>query len=368
MKITIARAMASLSKHRPIFHSEADFQHALAWELRHIDSSLDIRLEVPLPLNSERRYVDLIVRSGERVVYLELKYKTREARHHYKGELFELKNQGATDQGAYDILKDLCRIENFVGKTPNSEGFVIVVSNDSRYWAQPPSRSKPSIDEQFKLTDNRLFQGTLRWHPSAGQGSIKGREQPIQLRQSYTAHWSDYTQEPESFRSLCFHVDGLDHAGADAEMLKEPSQDTIIAKRDVRRLLAPDLEPPEAPQKQVGTPPDARPSNWQLVLETLMKLDGPASLEHIRDRFAVDHPGRNPCNVRHELVLMAVNHPKRIHYGQARKPRLTTSNHPVDRLFRLPDGRFEIYSPDKHGIWEIYQDSSGKSAVRQAEV
>lgn len=31
---SINTAMASLAKGRPIFHSEADFQHALAWQLQ----------------------------------------------------------------------------------------------------------------------------------------------------------------------------------------------------------------------------------------------------------------------------------------------------------------------------------------------
>jgi len=367
MKNTITQAMTSLAKRRPIFHSEADFQHALAWELRHIDSNLDIRLEVPFPLNSERRYVDVIIRSGDRIVYLELKYKTREARHHHKEELFELKNQGANDQGAYDILKDLGRIEDFVGRTPNSEGFVIVISNDSRYWSQPALRSKPSIDEEFKLTHNRKIQGTLRWRSSAGQGSIKGRELPIQLRQSYVARWGDYAAEPESFRSLCFHVGPFDETCAGAEIQQLPQPDLAIVAPDVKSISSPDRKVIPPKQQSARNARTERPSNWQVVLETLTKLGEPASLEQIRDRFAIDHPDRNPVNVRHELVLMAVNHPKRIHYSQAKKPRLTTSNNQVDKLFHLSDGRFEIYAPEKHGIWEIYHDPSGTPAVREAE-
>jgi hypothetical protein len=43
--ITLENTLPSLSRERPIFHSEADFQHALAWHIhpRHPDTR--VRLE-----------------------------------------------------------------------------------------------------------------------------------------------------------------------------------------------------------------------------------------------------------------------------------------------------------------------------------
>ena len=37
--------MSKLRKRRPIFHSEADFQHALAWEIHLANPSHQVRLE-----------------------------------------------------------------------------------------------------------------------------------------------------------------------------------------------------------------------------------------------------------------------------------------------------------------------------------
>jgi|GEM_PF-757140 len=360
MKKIIEQAMANLSHKRPIFHSEADFQHSLSWELRNIDPNLDIRLEVPFALNSERRYVDLIIRLADRVIFVELKYKTRESRHHLNGELFALKNQGAIDQGAYDILKDLWRIEQFVSKTPNSEGFVLVISNDSRYWSQPVVRAKPSIDEEFKLTNNRAFHGTLSWHSSAGSGSTKGREFPIKLRHTYIAEWRGYSTAPEIFQSLCFHIGSFAEVSDSSVEIDLHSNALATTAKDHEKKIP-------QPVKPVNSEQGRRPPNWQVVLEALTKLGGQASLAQIRDRFAIDNPDRKPVNARHELVLMSVNHPKRIHYGQAQKPRFTNTGHAVDKVFLREDGNYEFYAPEKHGVWEIYNAASGTPAVRQAE-
>ena len=47
MQIDIPKIMNELSKLRPIFHSEADFQHALAWEVHRCFPEAAIRLELP---------------------------------------------------------------------------------------------------------------------------------------------------------------------------------------------------------------------------------------------------------------------------------------------------------------------------------
>jgi hypothetical protein len=42
MIFEVAEILSRLAKKRPIFHSEADFQHALAWEVRgmHVDADI----------------------------------------------------------------------------------------------------------------------------------------------------------------------------------------------------------------------------------------------------------------------------------------------------------------------------------------
>jgi hypothetical protein len=40
--------MTSLAQSRPVFHAEADFQHAFAWELHKELPSAQVRLELPV--------------------------------------------------------------------------------------------------------------------------------------------------------------------------------------------------------------------------------------------------------------------------------------------------------------------------------
>jgi hypothetical protein len=46
--IEIDTVMARLAQRRPLFCSEADFQHELAYDLRRSDPDVNVRLEYPL--------------------------------------------------------------------------------------------------------------------------------------------------------------------------------------------------------------------------------------------------------------------------------------------------------------------------------
>lgn len=207
--IDISLVMHRLSCRRPIFHTEADFQHALAWELQKLDFTLDIRLEVPAIYKSQSRaFIDLVVRKGGITIFIELKYKTIKTSFELGGELFSLKNQGAQDQGSYDFLKDIARVESFVDNTKNSYGYVIILSNDKKYWSQRTSANP--IDLNFQLLDDHSVSGNLEWASHAGAGSIKGRESPIVLRGSYPVRWIGYSTidfpSPSQFRYLSLRI------------------------------------------------------------------------------------------------------------------------------------------------------------------
>ena len=67
--------LASLAKRRPIFHSEADFQHALAWEIQKQCPSANVRLEKRVSVDKTRLHLDLIVQSSSDEFVLELNTK-----------------------------------------------------------------------------------------------------------------------------------------------------------------------------------------------------------------------------------------------------------------------------------------------------
>lgn len=109
--IVIDDLMISLSRRRPLFCSEADFQHELAYEIRRNDPQLNVRLEWPLAPPA-RGAIDLVV-MGETRFALELKYLSKSFSAMIDGEPVTLKQHDAHDQRRYDVCKDVVRMEAF---------------------------------------------------------------------------------------------------------------------------------------------------------------------------------------------------------------------------------------------------------------
>lgn len=186
----IENTLRRLSKERPVFHSEADFQHALAWEIHRNDPSADLRLEINLPEIGNRAMADIFVRKDQGVYALELKYKTKLLNLSVRGENFRLLNHGAQDIGRYDFVKDIWRLERFV----NAIGYAIFLTNDDNYWKQ--TKRPTTADEMFRLHDQCRLQGSLQWGATTGKGIMKGRERALDLKNLYPMKWGRYSDLP----------------------------------------------------------------------------------------------------------------------------------------------------------------------------
>ena len=187
--IVVEELMAKLAQRRPVFCSEADFQHELAHEIRKTDDNLNVRLEWPLTVPA-RGAIDLIV-IGKTRVALELKYLSKSFCTTLDGESITLKQHGAHDQRRYDVCKDVMRMEAYSGATGFGAG-VLVLTNDPSYW-QDRAR-KDTVDAAFNLSHSRVLNGTLAWHELAKPGAIKNREAAIEIKGQYTLTWSDYNR------------------------------------------------------------------------------------------------------------------------------------------------------------------------------
>ena len=179
--------MAKLSRQRPVFHSEADFQHAFAWLVHTEMADYQVRLEFR-PDPHERVYLDMWIKNIN--LAIELKYKTRDATLTYEGERYNLLRQGAHDLGRYDFLKDVQRLENLQLQGVARAGLAIFLTNEHLYW-DPPGRPD-KVDRAFHLHDKRQIPGYLTWSPQAGPGTIRSREHPINLTGTYDLEWHDY--------------------------------------------------------------------------------------------------------------------------------------------------------------------------------
>ncbi len=210
LPLDIHTLLESLSRSRPIFHSEADFQHALAWKIHEIMPDSQIRLEYPFRHDGNPMYLDIWLPT-ERMA-IELKYLTRRLEQDYEGERFALKDQSAHDVRRYDFLKDVQRLESVVEHTeqPTRGGVAVLLTNDSAYSKSPTSRWETNNDAAFRLHEDRKATGNLVWSERTGQGTMKGREDPIRLSGSYSMHWRDYSRLGEGnnqqFRYLAVAV------------------------------------------------------------------------------------------------------------------------------------------------------------------
>lgn len=191
MILDIQGVMKALAAQRKVFHSEADFQHAFAWELHLRQPAASIRLEKPLRTASKNLHLDFLFEYAGKSVAVELKYKTRSLKLSMEGEDFHLSSHGAQDLGRYDFIKDICRLEEITSTFRECEGWAIMLTNDSAYWKTPINME--TVDGAFRLTEGKILRGDLAWTDRASAGTKKNRERVLSVAGKYTLEWADYS-------------------------------------------------------------------------------------------------------------------------------------------------------------------------------
>ncbi len=209
--VPLEAVLARLAALRPVFHSEADFQQAFAWQVRVQDPTVQVRLETR-PAAGMRLDLLLTSEDGARRTAVELKYLTRAWEGEVAGQRFELKDQGAQDIRAHDVVKDIVRVEKFVAAMPGSNGAVVCVGNDPSYW-NAPGHGRATNADAFRLHEGTVLNGRRAWGPLTGAGTSRRREEPLVLIGRYRMAWAAYSTVPGprgQFRTLVVEVpDGI---------------------------------------------------------------------------------------------------------------------------------------------------------------
>lgn len=204
----IELVLGKLKQKRSVFHSEADFQFALAWEIQSAYPDANVRLEY-CPVCSPNMHIDILVEIGDSIFPIELKYKTRKISAFVENESFSLKNQGAQDIARYDILKDLERLEFLMDNLPGySAGFAVWLTNDYTYWNKPVSKNK--VDSEFLIHEGSVKQGSMGWASHAGEGTTKGRIRPIPLKHAHTIRWKPFSLLNHETHNNCFQYAAIE--------------------------------------------------------------------------------------------------------------------------------------------------------------
>lgn len=214
-KQQLAAFMVPLASRRPIFHSEADFQHELAMDLDRAGYS--VRLEVPsvVMLNGEKGRMEIdicaIDPSTRDRTAIEVKYVTMPMVINLGGEGYNLRNNWGTNLSRFDCLADYQRVGSLCAGQQARFGFTIFMTNAEDAWAVDAGETH-IMAQQFSIHDGRVMAAgmALNWVPmNPAVGSVTRKRlppyTPITIPNAATCNWTDYSslQHPNGrFRFL----------------------------------------------------------------------------------------------------------------------------------------------------------------------
>ena len=193
MTLDIDGLMESLSKERPIFHFEADFQLALARHILKTMPGCRFRLEHPFSYGGKRNgHLDIWIPNKK--VAIELKYYPRKLKQCWNGEPFALKNQDALDVPRHGFLMDMQRLEYVVRDEdqPARAGFAVLLTNDPSIWEC--SENRTDNDSNFYLYEGRNIRGKLLWQKNKRPDEER---EPVCLEGCYKMRWKNYSKPTE---------------------------------------------------------------------------------------------------------------------------------------------------------------------------
>ena len=194
--------LTELSIKRPVFHSEADFQHEFALQIREHNPNCGIRLEYPIVLD-KRIYLDMLLLHPDRRIGVELKYITRLFNCAVDSEEFMLKDHSADDLRRYDFFKDVERLEALVKKNDLQRAYAIFLTNNPNFWRES---TRDTADKAFRMHENRVIQpgSLLSWGASASAGTTKGREAEFNIQGQHKFEWNNYSEIPNHSKNNIF--------------------------------------------------------------------------------------------------------------------------------------------------------------------
>jgi hypothetical protein len=188
----VERVVAALRTARPLFHSEADFQHAFAWEAHRAHPDAHIRLERRRSAESNER-LDLLLTVGKTAVAVELKYPVARLDAELDGEPFILRTQGAEDRMRFNYIWDLVRLERLVTAGTADVGAAVLLTNVSQLWG--PRVGGPAADTEFSFHEGVELAGRLGWGSSATwwQNTKPPLPEAVELTGRYHMRWRPYS-------------------------------------------------------------------------------------------------------------------------------------------------------------------------------
>ena len=195
---------AQLATHRPVFHSEADFQDELALKLSH--AGYRVRLEVPLTIQINGSYIEaqldlLVIDPDQQRTAIELKYVTAQRLIILEGETFNLKGNWGTNLSRFDGWADFRRVGAFVAAGHADKGFSVFLTSKEQPWNVDASQTD-NLGQQFSMHEGRDVRANtvLDWVGKVGVNNVRGKRlppySPIHATHRAVCSWKDYSDIP----------------------------------------------------------------------------------------------------------------------------------------------------------------------------
>ncbi|GGA80215.1 hypothetical protein [Ornithinibacillus halotolerans] len=286
-KINIQTLLTNLTKQRPIFHSEADFKHALAWTIQETYPESTIRLEKKIKANDRNIHLDILVNYQSKNYALVTYYKTKALECTIVGEDFTLSEQGDQVQGRYDVVKALENLEQLVQDRVVDQAVLIFLTNDAAYSTNFVG-SRITNDYDFRLHEGNELSGQLRWRETA---PTEDRASAITLDNHYQISWNPYSKIDSSFQgefhSLLLTVEGEEHDLQELEEKQEESQtnDIEIENRTIEEPEVIEEQKPEPiPEPILESHKENETPHWFTTFANKRLI--PSSQFDFRDKLA----------------------------------------------------------------------------------
>ncbi|MFD1046481.1 hypothetical protein ACFQ1S_13420 [Kibdelosporangium lantanae] len=204
--VDLEAAINALRARRPLFHSEADLQHAFGQALHALDPALHIRLEVPRD-ETGRWHIDMICHSSRSSTAIEFKYFTSawSGADPFTDEAFLLREHGAPDLARRNFVFDIARLERLRTAAFITDGIALLLTNDSRLW-RPHHTGRTTNDHAFRIHEGTTLTGNLAWANGMYPGNTRT------LTGTYPLRWSAYSDLPHpngTFRWVAASVCGI---------------------------------------------------------------------------------------------------------------------------------------------------------------
>lgn len=178
-----------------VFHKEDHFKQEFALMLNKLledqGKGGTVRLEWKTEAAGD---IDLAIRTENRVIPIELKYKTKAATVEDKrfNEKFSISRHGAYDQGMYSFIEDISNLET-VAEEFDTEAYAIFLSNEPNYWKE----GEGAVYDNLRLSDGRTISGMLDWTDERSWQESNNMDQPLNLDYRYKLEWLDYAYRPD---------------------------------------------------------------------------------------------------------------------------------------------------------------------------